>query len=311
MPLQNEAWAENFNPSLDAAMKDKGGAIYSMPIDTDIAGILYNEEVLAKAGYKPGDIKTWDDFRAAAEAMKKLSGVSPIYVAGKESVGKLPDWIAPGAFDASDLKKMTSGTFVDTEYKRVLQLISEWTKAGLFNPDYSSATGDGMARALAQGQTGFVFSQNATVGTALQYNPSAKLGYMPVPSLDAKAGYLIGGEMNAYGISKTTKNPTGAKAFIAYLAQPKNETQLAKAAGSAPGLINAKVDLGVLQSSYNTFVTKYKTALVPYFDRVYLPNGSWDTMLTTADAIVTKQSSVDAATQQMQSTFTNLYGQGK
>ncbi|MDQ1577267.1 MAG: raffinose/stachyose/melibiose transport system substrate-binding protein [Microbacteriaceae bacterium] len=311
MPLQKESWAKDFNPALDAAMKDSNGAFYAMPIDTDIAGLIYNKDVLAKAGYKASDIKTWDDFTKAAEAMKKLNGVSPIYVAGTSSVGNVADWIAPGAFSASDLKKMSAGTFLSTNYKKVLDLVATWTKDGLFNPDYSSGTSDSMAKALAQGQTGFEFSQNAAANNALQYNPGAKLGYMPVPSLNGDPSYLIGGEMNAYGISKTTKNPSAAKAFLAYLALPANETKLAASAGSAPGLTNAKAELGVLQSSYDTFVLKEKSPLVPYFDRVYLPNGSWDTMVTSTDAVVTNQSTSAAATQQVASTFQTLYGQGK
>jgi raffinose/stachyose/melibiose transport system substrate-binding protein len=311
MPLQNEPWAKYFNPSLDAAMKDSKGAFYAMPIDTDIAGLIYNKDVLAKAGYKASDIKTWDDFTKAAEAMKKLNGVSPIYVAGTSAVGNVADWIAPGAFSANDLKKMSAGTFLSANYTKVLDLVATWTKAGLFNPDYSSGTSDTMAKALAQGQTGFEFSQNAAANNALQYNPNAKLGYMPVPSLNGAPSYLIGGEMNAYGISKTTKSPSAAKAFLAYLAQPANETKLAASAGSAPGLTNAKAELGVLQASYDTFVVQEKSPLVPYFDRVYLPNGSWDTMVTSTDAVVTGQSNADAATQQVASTFKTLYGQGK
>ncbi|MDQ1584384.1 MAG: raffinose/stachyose/melibiose transport system substrate-binding protein [Microbacteriaceae bacterium] len=311
MPLQNEPWAKYFNPSLDAAMKDSKGAFYAMPIDTDIAGLIYNKDVLAKAGYQASDIKTWGDFTKAAQAMKKLNGVSPIYVAGTSSVGNVADWIAPGAFSANDLKKMSAGTFLSANYTKVLDLVATWTKDGLFNPDYSSGTSDSMAKALAQGQTGFEFSQNAAANNALQYNPDAKLGYMPVPSLDAGPGYLIGGEMNAYGISKTTKSPAAAKAFLAFLAQPANETKLAASAGSAPGLTNAKAELGVLQPSYDTFVVKGKSPLVPYFDRVYLPNGSWDTMVTSTDAVVTGQANPEAATQQVASTFKTLYGQGK
>jgi raffinose/stachyose/melibiose transport system substrate-binding protein len=311
MPLQNEPWAKYFNPSLTAAMKDAKGAFYAMPIDTDIAGLLYNKDVLNKAGFNVGDIKTWNDFEKAADAIKKLNGISPIYVAGKTSVGNVADWIAPGAYTQDELAKLKAGTFLPDKYSKVLDVIANWAKAGYFNPDYSSATSDSMAKALAQGQAGFAFSQNATADNAFQYNPNAKVGYMPVPSLNVGQSYLIGGEMNAYGISKTTKNPKAAKAYIAFLAQPKNESALAAAAGSAPGLTNAKTNLGPLQSSYDTWVMKAKAPLVPYFDRVYLPNGSWDTMVTTTDATVTKQTSVTAATQQMASTFNSLYGQNK
>jgi len=312
MPLQDEPWAKNFNPALTAAMKDKSGTFYALPIDTDIAGIIYNKDVLAAAGFKPEDIKTWADFEKAASAVK-AQGVTPITVSGKASgpAGNVADWIAPGAFSQDDLAKMSAGTFVADKYKTVLDLVAKWRDAGYFNQDYASATSTDMEQALAQGKAAFIFSQNSTANNALQYNPKANLGFMPVPSADGGAGYLVGGEMNAYGISKTTKNPAAAKKFLAYLAQPENESKLAKAAGSAPGLTDATSDMGTLQASYDQWMTTNKTALVPYFDRVYLPNGMWNTMVTTTDSVITKQSSPDAALGQVQSDFKSLYGQGK
>lgn len=85
----------------------------------------------------------------------------------------------------------------------LLEHIKKWADAGYFNPDYSSAPMDDIARALGQGETAFVFVQNNVVGTALTYNPEAHLGYMPVPN-DNGSKYLLGGEAYAYGVSKTS-----------------------------------------------------------------------------------------------------------
>jgi raffinose/stachyose/melibiose transport system substrate-binding protein len=312
MPLQNEAWAKNFNPALAAAMKDKEGAFYALPVDTNIAGIIYNKDVLAAAGVKAEEIKTWDDFGKAAQAVK-AQGINPISVSGKANgpAGNLADWIAPGAFSDGELAQLSAGTFVADKYKTVLDLVAQWRDQGFFNPDYASAATTDMDQALAQGKAAFIFSQNNRANNALQYNPKANLGYMPVPSATGGNSYLIGGEYNAYGISKTSQHADGAKKFLAYLAQPENETKLAKSAGSAPGLTDATSDMGALQPSYDQWMTQNKTALVPYFDRVYLPNGMWNTMVTTTDSVITKQSSVEGAVGQVQNDFKSLYGQGK
>ena len=50
--------------------------------------------------------------------------------------------------------------------------------------------------------------------------------------------------------------------------------------------------------------------LVPYFDRVYLPNGMWNTMVTTTDSVITGQTSGEKAVQQMGSDFSSLAAQG-
>ncbi len=188
-------------------------------------------------------------------------------------------------------------------------MVSDWREAGYFNPDYSSATADDMARALANDQTAFVFSQNAVANDALQYSPDANLGFIPVPSATSSTPLLIGGEMNAYGISKTSKNMAGAKAYIAFLAEPENASILAEAAGNLPGLTNATAALGALQPSFDAYVASGDYPLVPYFDRVYLPNGMWNTMVTTTDSVITGQSDVAGAVRQMGSDFASLWAQ--
>lgn len=312
MPLQDEAWAKDFNPALDAAMKDKNGAFYALPIDTDIAGIVYNTDVLASAGVAPESIKTWAEFEKAASAVK-AQGVTPIGVSGKSNswAGNLADWIAPGVFTDAELSSMKSGTFVADKYKTLLSFVDKWKGEGFFNPDYASAAAADVEQSLAQGKTAFIFRQNANANNALQYNPGAKLGFMPIPSVNEGPRYLVGGEMNAYGISKTTKYPAQAKKFLAFLAEPENEAKLAKAAGSAPGLTNATSNLGALQGSYDQWMTQTKTKLVPYFDRVYMPNGMWKTMVTTTDSVITNQAPVDAALGQVENDFKSLYGQAK
>ena len=309
-PLQNEPWAANFNPALDSAMKNADGEFFAFPVDTDVAGIIYNGDVLAAAGIDPANIKTWSQFGAAAAAVK-ATGVSPITVSGKDGgpAGNVADWMASGAYTEAQLAELTAGTFVDGPYSDLLSMVSDWREADYFNPDYSSATADDMARALANDQTAFVFSQNAVANDALQYSPDANLGFIPVPSATSSTPQLIGGEMNAYGISKTSKNMAGAKAYIAFLAEPENAEVLAEAAGNLPGLTNATAALGALQPSFDAYVASGDYPLVPYFDRVYLPNGMWNTMVTTTDSVITGQSDVAGAVRQMGSDFASLWAQ--
>ncbi|WP_022885580.1 ABC transporter substrate-binding protein [Glaciibacter superstes] len=311
-PLQDEPWAKNFNPVLDSAMKNDTGEFFAFPVDTDVAGIIYNGDVLDAAGVDPAEITTWEAFEKAADAVK-ANGITPISVSGKAGgpSGNIADWLAAGAYDESQLAELEAGTFVDEPYSEVLTKIADWREAEYFNPDYSSATSDDMTRALSDGQAAFEFSQNSRVNDALQYNPDANIGFMPVPSMTTDAPYLIGGEMNAYGISKTSKHLEDAKTFIAFLAEPENATALAEAAGNLPGMTNATADLGPLQESFDTYVGSGEYPLMPYFDRVYLPNGMWNTMVTTADSVITGQSDVDQAVGQMASDFKSLAAQDK
>jgi raffinose/stachyose/melibiose transport system substrate-binding protein len=310
LPLNKEAWAKNFNPALSGAMKNSKGQFFAYPVNTDIAGIVYNKTVLKDAGVDPSTLTTWDKFTEASKKIK-AAGVIPISASGKDSwfAGYFADWLSPGAYSESDLKSLQDGKYKPAGYEKVLDQVTEWQKAGLFNPDYSSAVTDDLAKALANGTTAFVLSPNDLPNNALTFNPKAELGYIPIPGFDEGEQYFVGGEGQAYGIWKDSKHLETAKAYIAFLAEPKNTSALAGALGSIPGLTDATSDLGILQDSYDTYVKDGKYPLVPYFDRVYLPNGMWDTLVSTSDAVITGTGTAADGATQATTAFDSLYGQ--
>jgi len=74
---------------------------------------------------------------------------------------------------------------------------------------------------------------------------------------------------------KDTKNKDAALKLLNFLAQPENVALVAKASGEPAGIEGVDVDLGQLTQWYN----QYKdTRVLPYFDRVYLPNGMFDSL---------------------------------
>jgi raffinose/stachyose/melibiose transport system substrate-binding protein len=308
-PLNKRSWAKNFNSALAPAMKNKDGKFFALPADTDVAGIVYNKKVLADAGIDAARLTTWGEFSAAA-AKLKAAGITPISASGKDSwfAGNIADFIASGAFSKAELAGLLKGDFASSGYTKVLDLVRDWQKQGYFNADFSSATADDLARSLAQGKTAFIFVQNYIVASALGFVPDAELGYFPIPGVTGDP-YLVGGEGHAYGVSKTSKHKEQALEYIDFLAAPGNLGKLAGAIGGIPGLTNATSDLGVLKSSYEKFVKSGTFRLEPYFDRVYLPNGMWDTMVTTTSGAVTGQSGVADAVGQVKKQFGTLYGQ--
>lgn len=305
-PLNDQPWAKDFNEALAPAMENSDGQFFALPIDTDVAGIVYNRTVLKDAGIDPTSLTDWDAFEAALKTLKD-AGITPISSSGKDSwfAGNIADFIGSGDFTDAELEGFKDGTFDEKGYTRILEHIASWQKAGWFNPDYSSATTDDLGRSLAEGKTAFVFVQNYLVATALGFNPDADLGYMPIPS-EAGEPFLVGGEGRAYGVSKTSPNKEQALDYLAYLAEPDNLSELAGSIGGIPGLTNATSDLGVLTASYDAFVKPGDLPLKPYFDRVYLPNGIWDTMVTTTDGVITGQMTPADAVKQMKSSYDSL-----
>ncbi len=310
-PLTSQEWSKSVNPALDSAMRDSNGDIYAFPGETDVTGISYNKDVLAKVGIDPASITTWDAFDAAAKAVA-AEGITPIFSSGKDQgpAGHIADYLAVDSFTDSQLTQLKDGTFVADPYAKMLERVKGWQQNGWFNKDYSAASLDDMGHALADGKAAFEFYQTAVLGSALSYNPKANVGFIPVPGNVGAKPYLVGGEgVDSFGVSKSSTHQELALGFLAYLADPAQAAQLAQSTGSAPGLTTVKVDFGALQGSYDTYVTSGSTTVKPYFDRVYLPNGMWNTMVATTDSVISGQGTVAAAVDQMSRQYQTLYGQ--
>lgn len=307
-PLQGESWAKDFNPVLDAAMKNSKGQFFAFPVDTAVAGLIVNETVLQKADVDPASLTDWDAFMQASRKVAD-SGAVPLTLAGSKdgSAGNVVDWLAPGAFSDSELAAMKKGSFQKAGYEKVLDVLEQFRSQHWINPDYSSATGDDMARALAEDRAAFALSSNSLITQAQQYNPDAKLQFIPVPAINGTSSYLIGGENTAFGAAKNGKHLDVAKQYLAFLAKPAVDAKLAESTGSLPGLTDVDSDLGSLKPSYEQWVTPGKVELRPYFDRVYLPNGMWNTVVTTADAVVAGQSSPSESVAKTASDFSTLF----
>ncbi|RUR01007.1 ABC transporter substrate-binding protein [Labedella endophytica] len=309
-PLQDEPWAENFDDVLEPVMKNDSGEFFALPVTTSASGLIYNRTVLEDAGVDPAGLTSWDALADAAEAVK-ANGVVPFSLAGSKdgSAGNLVDWIAPGGFTDDELAKMSDGEFQEDAYADLLGVLADMKTDGWTNVDYTSATGDDMARSLAEGTSAFALSTNALVTLAWTYNPDADLSYMPVPPLDGGDPYLIGGEDTAFGVAKDGDNVEIAKEYLAFLAQPENASALAAAVGNPPGLTNAEPDLGALTDPFEQYVASGTVPLEPFFDRVYLPNGMWDSVVTTADGVLAAQSTPAEGAAKMAGDFDTLFSQ--
>lgn len=311
-PLDKEPWAKNFNQVLAPAMKNKKGQFFALPVTTAASGLIVDKTVLGKVGIDPASLTTWSAFEAAA-AKIKAANIVPVQMAGSKdgSAGNLIDWLAPGAFSDQELSGFGAGKFQGAAYQKLLQVVADLKANGYTNKDYTAATYDDMARALAQDKAAFAFNSNALINSAWQYNPNADLTYIPVPAINGDPAYLVGGEDTAFGVAKDGSHLADAKKYLAFLAQPDNIAAVAKSVGNPPGLVNATTDLGKLNAPYEQYVKSGSITLKPFFDRVYLPNGMWSTVVSTADAVVAGQSSPAQGTDKMSGDFATLYKQSQ
>lgn len=310
-PVNDMEFSSRISDQMKPVITDKDGKMYVLPIDADIAGMIYNEDVLAAAGVNVDDIKTWDDFSAAAEKVKN-SGKEVMTIGGKDvwTIGQFFDWVAPSFYvtDEANNKReeLKNGTFDTATWEKVAGLMDEWTKAGYFNKDVLTADYNRDMKALANGDVAFAFYGNSSIVDARTVNPDVKLGMMPIPSAsEADEPTLIAGERIAVGVWKDSKYKDAAIELLNYLATPEVAVAISDASGNPSGLSDVTGNLGDIQKYYEEYAS---IRTFPYFDREYLPSGMWDVMCSTgAEILAGKSGAVANAAKVMQQNFNDKF----
>lgn len=309
-PLEDQEWAKVLHPAIEPVITDEAGHIYVLPIDVDVAGIAYNKDVVEQAGVDVDSITTWDNFQKACASIKEKTDAAPISIGGKDNwtIGNFLDWVGPAVMltNTQDYdQQLLDGNFNSDGWNEVNTLFKDMYEAGYFNADALTGTYSDVARMLGTGETAFGLFGNYVISEALSYNPDANLGFMPVPAYYSEdTPFLISGERTTLGVWKDTENREACLQFLSYIARPEVMSQLATISGVPAGLTTADSDTGILKEDY----VKYQdVSSVPYFDRVYLPSGMWDTMCATGSALIAGEMTVEEATAKMKEDFDKLY----
>lgn len=311
MPVNEMPFASRISDQIKPVITNADGEMFVLPIDIDIAGIVYNVDVLDQCSIDVDSIKTWADFAEACETVR-AAGIDPISIGGKDNwtIGGFFDWVAPSFYitneATSKATELKSGEFDTDVWTQIAQMMADWTAAGYFNTDVLTADYDAEIEALATGKAAFCFNGNSTIADAKAKNADANLGMMPIPSNDvADEPSLIAGEDIAIGIWKDTEYAKEAQELLEYLARPEVCSKIATAAGSAAGLTDADADLGEIKP----YIDKHSNVgTYPYFDREYLPSGLWDVMCSTgAEILAQNTDAVDNAAKVMLENFNDKF----
>ncbi|MTK09246.1 MAG: carbohydrate ABC transporter substrate-binding protein [Hungatella sp.] len=139
------------------------GKLYAVPIDSVVlSGIFYNKKAFEKAGAEIP--KTWDEFLAVCEKLKK-AGITPVYYSAKDAWSVQPPAISGILNDAAKRGTDTFGLmeqintnklkFADCEnFVASIQRTKDLIDLGYVNETYLSDTVDNAHQALANGECG-------------------------------------------------------------------------------------------------------------------------------------------------------------
>jgi len=234
-------------------MSAVGGNVYAVNAGNNDSAILYNKQMLEKAGIKmPWNPKNWQDILTAAEAVKKHNpGVYPLWLAAGVAAG--PTNVLQGIgnmIDGStnpDMIDPKTGKWIVNSpgLRATLQFYKTMFADGLGAPTSQLFRTDSVGQPpllMKQGKLAISVGSNwyPTVwvqsGSAAPWPQAAKaVGVAPIPTEDgqgAGAASTIGGW--AYAISKASPNSTMAWNFIKLAENPTNQLNTAVWSGFVP-----------------------------------------------------------------------------
>ena len=307
-PLNDQPWFGTVEEAFKRNIENADGQIFVLPLNMDQGGLMYNKTLLAELGIEIP--KTWDEFMAACQ-LAKDKGYTGVFIAGKDSrqPANLMD-IAATTFLASCEDKgytdqLADGSFDWNNWTPVSQLLMDLKAKGYLNVDCVTCDPVDAAPRMAENNILFLMSSSPDlIGQAQEINPEAQYGMAPIPALnDSYEPAICGGEREAYGIWKDTENEALCLALLDYLAKPENVKIVCEASGKRPAIQNVSPDLGSVAEDYATYAD---TAIYPFFDRVYLPNGMWSTMKTIGSALIGEEMTVEESVQTMQADYETL-----
>ncbi len=234
-----------YGAALDAYVVD--GKLYGVPMILGDVSIIYNKDLLAKAGVDPASMATWDGFLAAVKKIK-AAGITPLTMGGADKWPMHFYWsyllMRSGGGDV--LKSAQAGgktgflaePFVEAG-KRLRELAElepfqeGWL--GTKNIPTQGMFGDGKV-AMALQLNGFIGGQakNASDGKGIPFD---KIGRAPFPTLPGGKGKptdVLGG---VQGFLVTKDAPKEALDFLAFFATPENHKAAAETGTYLPAII--------------------------------------------------------------------------
>ena len=250
-----KALAASTFPGALATNKWKGH-YYGLPLDTNTRVMLYNSDVLAKAGIDSAPA-TMKDLIADAPKLK-ANGVYAYADSGTGGWGILPFiWSGGGQITDADNTKATG--YMNS--KKTVAVVKQFTD--LYQGGYlpkiivgdtgGVSTSDGTAKGLYATELDGPW---AFPTFASQY-PNFKVGTAQVPAGTGGSISVVGGEDIV--LTKSSKNKPAAEAFLKYMLSDSAQLAMAKV-GQMPVLSSLSSKLTAINSYYEPFTKQLKTS---------------------------------------------------
>ncbi|MEV4059640.1 ABC transporter substrate-binding protein [Nonomuraea dietziae] len=221
-------WLERLDPGVRKAITSPDGTVWGTPSADGLhaTGVIYNKDVFAKAGVTTPPA-TLADFQSALQKVKD-AGAIPLYLSGKDGWTLLQHRSAVNAsFVGADQQVVSKLDTNQTKWADVpgfnqqYQALVDWVGKGLTNGDALTATYESATAALGNGKAGAIINGTWSLAEITKANPSANLGFFPLPAADAPSTLGLG-KPNLLKVAKFSKVASQAQGFLNFMiAQPQ------------------------------------------------------------------------------------------
>ncbi|EIM93658.1 extracellular solute-binding protein [Paraburkholderia hospita] len=263
---QKNGWNTSF-----ASLKDPSsfnGKQYALPTDYFSWGLFYRRDLFEKAGIK-GEPKTWEEFLDACKKLK-AAGITPIAVGGRDS------WTLAAWFDYIDLRlngyafhmQLMDGKvpYTDPRVKKAYEAWKVLLDNKYFVDNALSYTLDSAQPLLIQGQAAMML-MGTFISGGLPDALKSKVGNFQFPVMDSKLPVAEDGSADCLNIPSRAKNKADARRFLAFIAKPDVDGNLAKAFGSLPANNQATVPDDPYAKKGFEILSNTKGGIAQFYDR--------------------------------------------
>ena len=274
------------------------GHYYGLPLDTNTRILIYNQEMLTKAGIAAAP-KTMDEVSADCDKVKTLGDGNFLFSDGGTSGWNVLPWIWSFGGDITDpTYTKATGYLNGPKTVAAMEFLAKMVSSGCFSDGFIGSGIDTWGGYFG-GTIGSMLEGPWLYPTAASQYPDFKVSAAVMPAGDGGSVSVVGGENIV--MFNTTPNQAAALKFLAFTQSQDYQLQMSTVGQLTvqPGLI--ATDYFKSHPYYPTFLEQLKTA------RARTPVPQWNAMeeiLTNAGQSILRgempaQDALDAAASQI------------
>ncbi|MFR9778187.1 extracellular solute-binding protein [Micromonospora sp. MS34] len=245
------------------------GKTYGVPQVTDSLALMYNKDLLAKAGVTEAP-KTWADLKTAAQAVKQKTDAEGLYV-NPAGYFMLPFMYGEGGdlVDAPNKKIVVNSDKNVAGLKIAKDLIASGAAA---KPSANDSYGT-MMTLFKEKKVAMIINGPWEVNNikgAPTFGGLDNLGIAPVPAGSAKAGAPVGGHNYVIWSGMPQEKVDAAVAFVKFMSSAESQAFLADKLGVLP---TRKSAYEVDSVKNNAIISAFKPVIESAVARPWIPEG--------------------------------------